>query len=74
MATDPNADIDGMTLEAMKAEFVRLGDRLSTVATRRARLDRRIKALEREAAAKARLAAMSEDEKAALRDALGVKP
>lgn len=64
--SDPNADVDGMTLEALQAEFVRLGDRLSVVATRRARIDRRMKALKATARRKVDVSSLSADEKAAL--------
>jgi hypothetical protein len=69
---DPNADVDGMTLDQLQAEFVVLGDRLSKVEMRRARIDKRMRAMRASAMAKASVAGMSEQEKAALRAELEV--
>ena len=74
MPMDPNADVDTMSLEQLQAEFVTLGDRLSKVDVRRRRIAKRMTALKAAATAKARVATMTDAEKAALRAELGSAP
>lgn len=68
------ADIDAMTLDEMRAEFVDLGTRLSVIEARRSALRQRMEQLKARASAAARISAMSEAERAALREVLGDTP
>lgn len=59
-----------MTLDDMRAEFVALADPLATIANRRAALASEMAAREKTARVQNRLAAMSDDDKDALAEAL----
>ena len=60
-----------MTLEALKAEFVALAGPFALLSNRRAALNVEIVKREQAAHARSRVDAMSDEEKAALRAALG---
>ena len=59
-----------MSLEELQAEFRDLSRQLDPIANRRSELDREIKRRIRDVAARQRLRALSDDEKAALSEAL----
>jgi hypothetical protein len=68
---DLDRDVSTMSLEAMRAEFVALAEPFTAIDNRRRLLARLIADAEDKASAVARVSAMSEEEKAALRAALG---
>jgi hypothetical protein len=63
--------IEDMTLDAMQAEFVALAEPFAFIDTRRRMLARAIEEKRKAAEAVNRVSAMSDEEKAALRAALG---
>jgi cation transport regulator ChaC len=66
-------DIDTASLDELQAEFVRLGNEVSTMDGLRRRICQRMEDLRASARAKSRIAGMSEAEVAALRRELGVQ-
>lgn len=64
-------DLDTATLAELQAEFVRLGNELSKVDFKRRKILRRIESKKSSAAATARVARLTADERKALRAVLG---
>lgn len=64
-------DLDTATLAELQAEFVRLGNELSKIDSKRRKILRRIESKKSSTAATARVARLTADERNALRAVLG---
>lgn len=64
-------DLDTATLAELQAEFVRLGNELSKIDSKRRKILRRIESKKSSAAATARVVRLTADERNALRAVLG---
>jgi chaperonin cofactor prefoldin len=60
-------DIDSMSLDQLQAEFVRLGNELSTLNRQRLRINKRLNGMRANVKAKATVGRLNTDERAALR-------